>query len=46
MSIMLKIHKSITMILFDWERDFSSQHYLTLPTRKIEGKNYDYTEKK
>ena len=22
MSIMLKIHKSITMILFDWERDF------------------------
>lgn len=35
---MLKIHKSITMILFDWERDFSSQHYLTLPTRKREGK--------
>ena len=26
------------MILFDWERDFSSQHYLTLPTRKREGK--------
>ena len=22
MSIMLKVHKSITMILFDWERDF------------------------
>lgn len=35
---MLKVHKSITMILFDWERDFSSQHYLTLPTRKREGK--------